>query len=440
MSGNGTSKSRFGPVRAFGAHLCAAILAAIVLCGATPGQGDDARPDAERLRVGTSGDYAPFSRETPPDSGRLEGFDIALAQAYAEERGLDLEFVRFRWPRLIGELQAQRFDVAMSGVTIRPERSAVGRFTVPVAESGAIVLTVGGERFRELQHIDLPRIRVGVNAGGHLERVARRLLPSATLIAIPDNISILRALREEKVDAVVSDSMEARIWQQEDPELVHLGPFTRDRKAFLVRAERADLAADLDDWLIAKERDGTLDRLRREHLGTAGGPAQAKPLPALVAAIDERLALMPLVGVAKRRSGLPLEVPERESFVLDAASTAVLEAAHRREAVPPSVLAIRKFFEALMDAAKEVQWKASRDASFAPEEPLPDLEGALRPALQRIGERIARLVIELPANLDRESVRDAVEDGLRTQRISNASKRAIADTMAALSRRDEPAP
>lgn len=412
--------------------LVAALAAGALLLTADPGWARDPEPEGAPLRVGTSGDYPPFSRETQLDSGVYEGFDIALARAYAADRKLALEFVRFRWPRLTTDLLAGRFDVAMSGITVRPERSAAGRFTHAVAESGAVVLMVDRDRFRELHQLDLPRIRIAVNAGGHLERVARRQFPSATLVAIPDNVSVLRALREEKVDAAVSDSLEARIWAKDEDEFPRLGPFTRDRKAFLVRVERADLAADLDAWLLARERDGTLERLRREFLGATAAPAMLTPLSALVAAVDERLALMPLVAAVKRRSGVPLEVPERESFVLDAASTAVLEAAQRGDAVPPSFLDIRNFFRALLDAAKEVQWKASRDPRYEPETPLPDLDESLRPALERIGERIAQTIVELPGDLDRAAVRAAVRDGVRTPRVSDASKRAIADAIAAL--------
>jgi cyclohexadienyl dehydratase len=76
--------------------------------------------------VGTSGDYAPFSfpaPATPEGVGGFDGFDLVLARAYAEERGLQLELVRFSWPKLLGDLAGGRFEVAMSGITVRPERS-----------------------------------------------------------------------------------------------------------------------------------------------------------------------------------------------------------------------------------------------------------------------------------------------------------------------------
>lgn len=408
---------------------CIAWAAAWLL--APPAAGDV--PATATLRVGTSGDYAPFSLATGRDGAHFEGFDVAVARTYAAERGLGLEFVRFQWPGLLADLAAGRFDLAMSGVTVRPDRSAVGRFTLPVLETGAVVLVRDADRFPALGAIDHPRVRVGVNAGGHLETVARALLPHATLLAIPDNAAVLRAMLEENLDAIVSDSAEASVWDQESPRLEQLGPFSRDRKAFLVQAERGALAADLDAWLLAAERDGRLARLRREHFDAqTASQALATPLGALVAAVDERLALMPMVALAKHRSGQPLVNVARETAVLDGISAQVLALAQRAERRPPPFLAVRTFYRAVMEAAKEVQRKAAKQPPALDDQPLPDLETVLRPAIDRIGERIAALIVALEEPPSREVARIAVLDGIRTERVSDASKRALAEAIAGL--------
>ena len=428
-----TSSGASGPVRR---RILLSAAALLLWIGGLPASGVDPKP----LRVGSSGDYAPFSIESGDAGGELRGFDVALARAYAEDRDRPLELVRFRWPRLLADLEAGRFDVAMSGVTVRPDRSVAGRFSVPVAETGALVLARGTDRWRSLEDLDRSRVRIGVNAGGHLERVARIRFSRATLIAIPDNASVLRAFEEGQVDAVVTDTAEAPAWEGDAGDVVRLGPFTRDRKAFLVRADADELAADLDGWILERERDGTLARLRREHLGASGQPL-ATPLSALLAAVDERLSLMPIVAVVKRSAGVPLEVPEREEIVLDRATTSALAAAHRADVRAPSSLDIRSFFRVQMEAAKQVQRKAVQDAAYAPDSPLPDLDRDLRPALLRIGERIARLSILLPGNLEPASVRAAAEDALRAPYLRNASRRAIADAVVDLTRRvPSPAP
>ena len=87
------------------------------------------------LRVATSGDYAPFSNSQSGEAGAWQpaGLDAALARAYAADRGLEIEWYRFRWPELLQDLASRRFDVAMSGISVRPERSLAGLFSVPMA-------------------------------------------------------------------------------------------------------------------------------------------------------------------------------------------------------------------------------------------------------------------------------------------------------------------
>ena len=391
---------------------------------------------AGSLRVGTSGDYAPFSRRV---DGGYEGFDVAVARAFATERGLALEFVPFEWPDLLSDLEAGRFDVAMSGVTLRPERSLAGRFTVPVAETGAVALVRGASRARSLADLDGPGVRVAVNRGGHLEGVARARLPRARIETLSPNAAVREALLAGRADAAVSDTLEAPRWREGAPDLVVLGPFTRDRKAYLVRAGRADLAADLDAWLLAREADGSLARWRTEHLGPGQGPA-AEPLGALLAALDERLALMPLVAEAKRAAGLPVEAPEQEARVVEAGLAAVRAAARAAGRPTPDEDAVRALYRAQIEAAREIQRGVLDEPPADAPPDAADLDKELRPALLRIGERVARLLVALPAGLDCARVRDAADDAIRAPHLDGAHVRALADAVAASAGAACPAP
>lgn len=414
---------------ASGAALLATAVLAAMAASVTGARG-------ETVIVGTSGDYAPFSFRPREDTGSFRGFDIALAEAWSRERGFDLRFEPFAWPELLDRLAEGDFDVAMSGITLRPERTAAGRFSVPVAETGAVLLVPRSRSWNEVHDANAAGVRIGVNAGGHLERVANEHFDSVVLVAIPDNRAVLRALLAGQVDAAVTDSLEAVGWLAEAQAFRALGPFTRDRKAYLFAAERADLAADLDRWLLEREADGTLSALREEHFGSAdaGGGRTAEPMRALLAGVDERLSLMPMVGAAKRRQGFPLEVPEREALVLRAASADVRAAASHRGVEPPPDASVLAFFRAQMEAAKQVQWSSVKAEDIGPDDPLPDFEGALRPAILRIGAHIVELVLALPEDLDAETVRRVAREELRTEHLERDRLDAIADAITALSR------
>ncbi len=385
------------------------------------------------LRVGTSGDYAPFSAVSPDSPDRPEGFDLAVARRFAEDRGLELELVRFAWPELETDLAAGRFDVAMSGVTVRPERSVVGRFTVPVAWSGALALVPEDSAYQALEDLRIPGARIGVNAGGHLEKLARVSFPRATLVAIPGNENVLPALVAGSVDAAVTDDLEAPRWLARAPELRELGPFSRDRKAYLVRRERPDLAAELDAWLLAQEANGTLDELRAEHLGPATATEVATPLRALLAALDERLDLMPFVAEAKRARGLPVRDPEQEQRVLDDALKASRDAAARAGVLPIPDRWVQVLFRAQLDAAAAVQEFALARPAAAGARSF-DLERELRPALARIVERIAECLARLPGPLDPRSVEREASEQIHAPGLETTRVEAIAGVVADVSR------
>jgi cyclohexadienyl dehydratase len=256
------------------------------------------------------------------------------------------------------------------------------------------------------------------------------------------------ALVSGEADAAVSDSLEAPVWMAEHPGLVLLGPFTRDRKAYLMPSDSDRLATDLDAWLLAREADGSLERLRRGHLGAAAAAStgQAAPLRALLASLDERLSLMPLVAEAKARLGLPVEDRERESRVLAAA---VADASETRCPAPlpgasPRPLeaeSVRALFQAQIDAARAMQ-----HAEFAKRPPAPDaadtatnarqdLETRLRPALLRIGARMTRLLSCLPEDLDAGAVEVAVQLELGARDLPEPHRRAIAEAIVRVARR-----
>lgn len=344
--------------------------------GADPGDLDAVRRRGV-LRVGTSGDYAPFSLA---EGGRTDGLDVELLSRAARDLGVRIEFVHFSWPDLLRDLKTERFDVGASGITLRAERALGARFTRPYATTSAVLLAhrEAVERLKEPMAFDRADVRITVNRGGHLERVARRLFSHATLLPLDDNRALLDPVLAAKADAALSDSAEAH--RLGHPELLRLGPLTRDHKALLVSARAPALAAWLDEWLRAREKDGFVAALRKRHLGDESS-ATDMAAEAAVADVDLRTALMPLVAAAKARKGLAIEDRDQEARVLE-------RVAHGATTAGIPVADTRALYELLMRASKEVQ----RASSTTPESavtagPAPELD-ELRDAIRRVDEHL----------------------------------------------------
>jgi cyclohexadienyl dehydratase len=414
------------------------------------------------LRVGTSGDYPPFSVRNA--DGSLGGFDVAVALAYARDRGRRVDFVPFRWPELGERLLAGDFDVAMSGVTVRADRLVAGIMTSAVAQAEAVLMTRAD---RPRGDFDRPERTIAVNRGGHLERVARARFPRATLVAVDDNRRLPELLQGGQVDALVTDTLEAAIFgltraadgrdgaptpaadATAGPRNPARGAYTagvpgdgpfviaarlgRDRKAYWLAPANAALAADLDAWLLAREQDGLLPELRVRHLGSpslSAPPVESALAPAVDGLVDlvaRRLMLMPSVAAAKRAAGLPIEDRAREAAVEEAA-------AGRAAADGLAAPEYRALIRAEIAAAKAVQ--SATSTGEAPSNAAPLLT-AVRTAIERIDAAIlARLVCIAPVRAPVDVLLPALRADADLPGLNDRLRRAIAEAITRVQRRD----
>ncbi|MFM8617192.1 MAG: transporter substrate-binding domain-containing protein, partial [Opitutaceae bacterium] len=212
------------------------------------------------LRVGLTGDYAPFSEER---AGELRGFDVALAREFAAMLGGRVTFVRTTWSRLMEDLLAGRFDFAAGGISVTPERRGRADFgpTLLVDGKTPIARCADRGRFGTLEEINRPDVRVIVNPGGTNERFAREHLPRASLRVFPDNRLIFAEILAGRADVMVTDAVEVRLQVARQPGLcgTRAEPFTRFEKAWMF-PRGAEVAAEAEGWLTPRIESGEIAR------------------------------------------------------------------------------------------------------------------------------------------------------------------------------------
>ncbi len=218
------------------------------------------------LRIGTTGDYAPFSAES---QGRLRGVDIDLAQALARKLGAEPVFVRTTWPTLLDDLRSNRFDLAIGGVSATPAREAVAAVSIPYLSGGKTLLArcSDARRFDSLAAVDRPGVRVIVNPGGTNEQYVRAHLHRARVIVYPSNMTIFDQLLANRADVMITDDVEVDLQTHRHPQLCRTlpGTLTHTDKVVLMPRDPTFIAA-VNDWLRGELAAGAPPRLLEEAL------------------------------------------------------------------------------------------------------------------------------------------------------------------------------
>ena len=204
------------------------------------------------LRVGTTGDYKPFSYLNP-ESKQYEGLDIDMAQSLAQALGVKLELVPTTWANLMKDFEADKFDAAMSGVSVTLDRAKKGYFTIPLMREGKtpIARCTDKGKYETLADIDKSGVRVITNAGGTNEKFARANLKNANIEVWKDNVTIFKQIVDGKADLMMTDSSETLYQQKMNPQLcaVHPDkPFDFAEKAYWLQRDIA-LKEFADQWL-----------------------------------------------------------------------------------------------------------------------------------------------------------------------------------------------
>lgn len=222
------------------------------------------------LLVGTTGDYRPLSfRES---DGSYWGFGIEVAKEIAKELGVKVAFVQTSWPTLSADVMAepQTFDFAIGGITITDARKETMLMSDGYLKNGKTILCRADEadRYKSVDDLNKPEVRVMVNPGGLNEKFARQNLPLATLIVYDRNEEIPTRVAEGDADIMITEITEAPYYVKTDSRLAApllSQPFTHGQIGVLMRKGQDDLLEFVNSVIARMKADGSLHKLHERY-------------------------------------------------------------------------------------------------------------------------------------------------------------------------------
>jgi polar amino acid transport system substrate-binding protein len=121
---------------------------------------------ADVLNVGSYPNNPPFEYKT--DTGTFEGFEVDIVNEAAKRIGMKTEIADYGFQALFAGTTSKRIDVAISSITITPERLKSQSFTQPYYDSDMGIATKGDSAIKGLA--DLKGKTIGVLSGSTGEK------------------------------------------------------------------------------------------------------------------------------------------------------------------------------------------------------------------------------------------------------------------------------
>ena len=191
--------------------------AALVGCGKTEAPAPAAAPVAApaaapapaalpELKVAIDPTYEPFTFKTA--DGKPTGFDVDIAEALCNEIKRKCVYVEQVWDGMIPGLQAKKYDVIISSMSITEERLQAVDFTDKYYNTPSRIVVKTGTPFTDAA--SLKGKKIGVLKGSTQEKYAMGELKTAGVSVVPYEAQdqVYLDIKSGRLDGTVADRVE----------------------------------------------------------------------------------------------------------------------------------------------------------------------------------------------------------------------------------------
>ncbi len=181
------------------------------------------------LTVGSDMTYPPLEY-IDPTTNKATGFDVDLITALAQRMGLQTHIVSTRFDTITDDLAAKHFDVAISAITINPDRQQKVDF-VPYFNAGESLLVQKGNPKNIKSTDDLCGLAVGVQNGtieqgvlqSSSDNCKEQDKPAINIMAQQDQTAVIHLLTTNRVVATYQDSPVTDYYVKQNPSQFEVG-------------------------------------------------------------------------------------------------------------------------------------------------------------------------------------------------------------------------
>ena len=168
--------------------------------------------ESGKLVIGTSADYPPYEFHAMIDGeDQIKGLDIDIAQAVADDLGVELEIKDMDFDGLLVALQGNKVDMVFAGMTPTDERKENADFSDIYYTATHRFILRSGDEASVHSFDDLKGKKIGVQKGSIQEGIAQDNFDAADIKSLAKVTDLVLDLKNNKVDAILIEEGVAKI-------------------------------------------------------------------------------------------------------------------------------------------------------------------------------------------------------------------------------------
>nr|WP_244493770.1 transporter substrate-binding domain-containing protein [Aureimonas sp. AU4] len=163
------------------------------------------------VKVAVEGGFPPFNYLDA--QGKLQGFDVDIANALCDTARLSCEFVVQKWQDMIPDLLGKRYDLIVSSMSMSAERRQTVAFTDTYYNSPSVFVVRKDSKLTQIDSETLKGVTLGVTSTTAQEAFAdRHYRPATPITVFPTSPDLYTGLADGSVDVILEDKLAIYDW------------------------------------------------------------------------------------------------------------------------------------------------------------------------------------------------------------------------------------
>lgn len=214
------------------------------------------------LVMATNAEFPPYEYR---DGENFAGIDIEIAQAIAEDMGLDLVIEDMQFDSIVPAVQSGKADIGIAGMTVTEDKLQNIDFSIPYTTSTQVVIVTNDSAITS--PADLAGKTIGVQLGTTGDNFSSEDIENATIERYNKGFEAVQALGQNKIDAVIIDREPAKVFVSENEGLKILDEdYTVEDYAIAVAKNNQELLEQVNASLTKLKDSGKLQEIIDKYI------------------------------------------------------------------------------------------------------------------------------------------------------------------------------